>query len=276
MERKKFFLVLFLLGVVGCQLAPAVEPTDPAVTVTEVVPTETADSPITPTSRPSRQPTHTATILPPTMTLSPTPLRLMAPTITLSPTPLSTSDILAGWWLYENNFYDYHFSYPPEATIRTQGVTGFPTDDLPENMSAGEYRQQLAASYPDDICVNVQYKLGFVTFRPSDEAGGKYTVPCGVTGIGAYDIQGISETVTIDQHPYFARGAVLRERDEAAAWVSQFYFVTLGDGTAIHFGSFRGNQEQFMEIKEILLQIVTSFRSPATSLPVVTPTPPQS
>jgi hypothetical protein len=82
--------------------------------------------------------------------------------------------------------------------------------------------------------------------------------------------------VTIDQHPYFARGAILRERDEAATWHSQFYFVTLGDGTAIHFGSFRGNQEQFMEIKEILLQIVTSFRSPATSLPVVTPTPPQS
>jgi hypothetical protein len=276
MERKKFFLVLFLLGMVGCQLMPAAEPTELAETVTVTVPTETAVPPMTPTSRPSQQPTPTATILPPTITLSPTPLRLSAPTITPSPTPRSTSAIVAGWWLYENNFYDYHFSYPPEATISTHGVSGFPTDELPENMSAGEYRQQLAAYYPDDICVGVRYKLGFVTIKPSNEAGGKYARPCGITGVGAYDIQAISETVTIDGHPYIARGWIVRERDEAATWHNQFYFVTLGDGTAIHFGSSRGSQEEFMEIKETLLQIVTSFRSPATSLPVVTPTPPPS
>jgi hypothetical protein len=274
MERKKFFLVLFLLGMVGCQLTPAAEPTDPAETVTEVVPTETAVSPMTPTNSPSQQPTHTATILAPTPTLSPTPLRLSAPTITLSPTPRSTSEILAGWWLYENNFYEYHFSYPPEATIRTQGVTGYPTGEVPENMTFTEYIQQIEASYPDNICVGVQYKQGFVTFRPSDEAGGKYTVPCGVTGVGFIDVQTITETVTIDQHPYIARGWVVRESDEAATWHSQFYFITLGDGTIIQYGSLQGNQEQFMEIKETLLQIVTSFRSPATSLPILTPTPP--
>lgn len=276
MKRTSFLIILWMLWVAGCQLTPEVEPTAPTETATESVPTETAVSPMTPTSRPSQQPTHTVTILAPTTTLSPTPLRLSAPTITLSPTPLSTSDILAGWWLYENNFFGYHFSYPPEATIWTQGVTGVPIDDLPENMTPTEYLQQLEASYPDNICVGVQYKLGFVTFRPSDEAGGKYTVPCGVTGVGFIDVQPITETVTIYQHPYIARGWVVHEPDEAATWHSQFYFITLGDGTAIHYGSLQGSQEQFMEIKETLLQIVTSFRSPATSLPILTPTPSQS
>ncbi|MFZ0544878.1 MAG: hypothetical protein WAM60_05545 [Candidatus Promineifilaceae bacterium] len=80
--------------------------------------------------------------------------------------------------------------------------------------------------------------------------------------------------MTIDQHPHFAHGWVVRERDEAATWHSQFYFITLGDGTVIQYGSLQGSQERFMEIKETLFQIVTSFRSPATSLPVLTPTPP--
>jgi hypothetical protein len=280
MKRTNFILVLCILWAAGCQFTPPVESTDPAETLTESVPPETAVTPVTPTSRPSRQPTRTitatATILMPTHTPTATPPRLSAATVPPSPTPRSTSDILAGWWLYENNFYDYHFSYPPEAPISTQGVTGFPTDELPENMTSENYRRQLAANYPNDICVNVQYKLGFVTFKPSEEAGGKYSGPCGVTGVGAYDVQAITETVMIDQYPYIARGWLVSERNEAATWHSQFYFITLGDGTAIHFGSFRGSQQEFMEIKETLLQIVTSFRSAATSLPVVTPTPAQS
>lgn len=37
--------------------------------------------------------------------------------------------------MYENAFYGYQFSYPPEANVGIEGVIDFPWDEKPENLS---------------------------------------------------------------------------------------------------------------------------------------------
>jgi hypothetical protein len=112
----------------------------------------------------------------------------------------------------------------------------------------------------------VQYGSGFVAFVPSDEIGGKYTVPCGVTGVGDYDIVDVVETVLIDGEPYTASGFRLYER-ENEGWRGEYYILPFNDRIAIHFGSrdrvgsvHNTTQEEFLNVKETLLQILSSFR----------------
>jgi hypothetical protein len=185
------------------------------------------------------------------------------PTATLPPTTSATpsSVAVAEWPVYENDFLGYRFSYPPEARISTLGVTGFPTDELPENRTSEEYREQLEEVYPHDLCVSVQYQTGFVTFVPSADVGGRYTGPCGVTGVGDYDVTDLVETVLIDDFACTVSGWEMRERGESAAWHGEFYFLRVSDSITIHYGSMSGTQEQFLDAREALLQIVTSFRA---------------
>lgn len=271
MSEKRYQSLLLLIAALlaACAAGGEVIEVTSRAQETTISPTPTA----TPTSQPTNPPTAT---LPAATATTTTPTGLPTstdPTATATPSPVATSDLVAGWLLYENDFYGYRFSYPPEATIGTQGVTGIPADEIPEDMTPTEYRRLLEDTYPEGLCVGVEYKLGFVVFRVPWEEGGKYTGPCGVTGVGAYDLHGASETVMIDRHPYTASGYRVHERNEEATWHSEFYFIDLGDGTRINYGSVRGTQEEFLETKETLLQIVTSFRSNATSRPILTPTP---
>jgi hypothetical protein len=253
MMTKRYLLLLLVFGLAAC--TPDLEP----IVVTPVE--ETAVPTLTPTilstSENALQLTEPATAAP---TFTPT----------ATPSPMATLAEIEDWPVYENNFYNYRFSYPSTATISVQGVTGFPTEELQVGMTAVAYRQHLENILPSDICVSVSYETGFVNFLPPWESGGKYTGPCGVTGIGAYDVTTITETVTIDEQVYFARGTVVRERNEAATWRDEFYFVTLNDGTQIQYGTIFGTQEQHLANIDTLRQIVESFHSATSAIMIPT------
>jgi hypothetical protein len=253
-----WFLVIALVGLTACA---AQEPTPsgldlettkaimPALEGVESTTVETAESMTTPTMPPLPIQTPIAT----------------AETI-VTPSTTSVADALEEWLIYENDFFGYRFSYPSSARISKQGVTGFPAEELPENVTTEEYWEQLETTYPADLCVSVQYGSGFVAFVPSDEIGGKYTVPCGVTGVGDYDMVDVVETVLIDGKPYTASGFRLYER-ETGGWRGEYYILPFNDRIAIHFGSrdrvgsvHNTTQEEFLDVKETLLQILSSFR----------------
>ncbi len=214
----------------------------------------------------------------PTPAIPPTPTPAVTPPLpTPTPTPILTSTVVEGWFVYRNEFYDYEFSYPPETEISTQGVTGYPTDELPDNVTPAEYIVWLSEIYPDDICVGLQYGVGFITIQPPPDQGGKYGGPCGVTGVGDYDIADTTETVMIDEQAYLADGWEIYERDDEATFRSEFFFVHLEDGTRIDYGGYWADEgatyEDYLPIKETLLQILASYRKRPGGVPPATPTP---
>jgi hypothetical protein len=251
------FLCLSLLFLVACTfVSEPIEVTRiPAATAMPATATATVLSPITVT------PTVTPIKATPVPLITPTILPTATPTSipTETPTPIVMSDDIAGWLLYENSFFNYHFSYPPTATISVAGVNGFANEDIPTGMTANAFMQQLEETLPDDICVGLTYETGFVSFLPPWEKGGKFSAPCSGAGIGAYDIITVTQALMVDGQPYTAQGYQARERNEAATWVAEFYSMQLDDGTNIQYGSFQGGHTQYALIEGTLRQIVESF-----------------
>ena len=161
---------------------------------------------------------------------------------------MPTSTEVEGWLVYENDFLGYRFSYPPEARISHHGGTGD----------------------PDNLCVTVNYTTGFVTVGPAGEPLAGYASPCGITGIGDYTIEEWEEVVTINGQSYTVNAMRLYiwQTDQLE---HEYYLLRDFDNNLnIDFGlSMRGaprsgqqdlTEAEFNKLREVLLQIVASFR----------------
>lgn len=205
------------------------------------------------------EPTATATNALPVPTVP-------APTIT----PKATSTEVDGWLTYENEFLGYRFSYPPEARIRTLGVTGFPTEERPEDMSDDEYFAYLQSIYRGDLCTDMRYKTGFVVVMLEDEAGGRYSGPCGITGVGDYTIESWEEAFIIDGRSYTASAARLYKWQTDQLEHEYYLLLHLDNNLRIDIGiSMKGtprsaqqdlSEAEINAIRETLRQVIASFR----------------
>ncbi len=255
-------LALILLTIVACT-AQEPAPVDSEVAsgetpspvvgdaVASTVPTvETLASPSPTPSPPAITKPSTPTRSAVSISNTPTAAAGLGPTATplLTAVPMPTSTDIEGWLVYQNDFLGYRFSYPPEARISHHGGTG----------------------YPDDLCVTVTYKTGFVTVGPADEPLSGYASPCGITGIGDYTIEEWEEVVTINGQSYTANAMrlYLWQTDQLE---HEYYLLRdFNNDLNIDFrlsirGAPRSGQQdlteaEFNEIRETLLQILASFR----------------
>jgi len=166
--------------------------------------------------------------------------------------------LVEGWFVYQNDLLGYEFSYPPQARVASSGPDGYSPDDVPPGITL-DYFALLESIYPDDLCVGVSYETGFVTIQAPLNRGGKF-VTCGVTGVGDYDLIQKSETIIIAGQPYAATGYEVRERDAAATFRMEFLFTDLEDGTRIGYGGSEATYESYLPVKQILQQILGSYR----------------
>jgi putative hemolysin len=141
---------------------------------------------------------------------------------------------------YVNADFGYQLRLPPNATVSESGITGFPSDELPEGMSADEYMAQLQAQHSSRLCVQIQYGLGYINIAAPSELYPAYFI-CGRTGVGAGELLEKTEGVVVGGQIYTAHGfefvssAVgagesLLDHDETMV-------VELADGTRIEYGS---------------------------------------
>jgi hypothetical protein len=166
---------------------------------------------------------------------------------------------LEEWLVYENDFYSYQFSYPPEANIGIEGVIDYPSDEKPENLSDDAFLDQLKETYPGDICVVITYMTGFVTIRAPLDNGGRYTSHCGTSGVGAdYDVVEKTEVVMVNGEQYTSEGVELYRAADETRVVRELFYIYLPDGTQIHYGRAVGFPDEG-EVKEVLMQIISSY-----------------
>lgn len=182
------------------------------------------------------------------------------PSITPAATAVASSTPTPEWLLYENEFLGYQFLYPSQAQIETLGLTGIPTDEVPEG-DEGETWATLQAQLPNNLCVGLGHEAFFVTFVPAEEPYGRYTGPCGITGVGDYEMVPISQTVPIDGQIYTVNGHRLQTMD-SGAWVGEWYMVDVGNGVSIHFGSLNeASEADYLADYDIMMEIVGSYQA---------------
>ena len=254
-----YLLVLLLFGLIGCTSAARQEvnatpapvaaltltaviaqaDTPPAATTTasRLAPSRTPKPPVMGDGGPLQpEATATATATPPTPATS-------SPMVT----PMPTSTEVEGWLFYQNDFLGYRFSYPPEAKSSHSSTTGS----------------------PNDLCVSVRYQTGSMYVSPRSETEAD-AVACGITGIGDQRIEQWQETITIDGESYIASAYRLYNR-QTDQFENEFYILLdVNDNLRIDFGvdklgAPRSGQpelseQEFNEVRETVLQIVTSFR----------------
>jgi hypothetical protein len=181
-----------------------------------------------------------------------------------APTTVATSSLVAGWLIFRESTYRYEFSYPSQGTIAAEGVSGFPSDEMPPNMTPEEYLAELRQKMPGNLCVVLSYGLGFLAIQPAENRDGAYTGPCSGTGVGDYDVSEHSENLVVDGEVHVAQGFQVRERTSEASLRGEFLSVSLMDGTRIDYGGAWVNAgetyEDYLSAKAVLLRVLESYR----------------
>ena len=168
------------------------------------------------------------------------------------------------WLNYNNKFLKYSFHYPQEATIIEEGVTGFPSDELPPGTNISGYFDQLKAIYPSNLCVRVHFAGTFLSITPPDDRGGKYTGPCGISGIGnTYTSEKFEETIYMAGDYRTVTWTRLLDRS-SGEWQHEFSTLRIDD-FLLEFGVFtfmdvdKISENEFIQAKPDLLLILASL-----------------
>jgi hypothetical protein len=188
----------------------------------------------------------------------PSPSDVPPPTIPPEPTSIP------GWLTYHNSMIGYSFDYPPEAALTSSGVTGYPTEELPPGVEPGQYFATLEATYTEALCAGIELpSASFVLWAPDDE-GGRYGGPCGVTGIGVYDVQTEQSPITINGEALTLKTTRVYEVGTDTL-VDEFGSVSLSDGTRLSFMSHWQEHgltyQDYLADRAIILQVMSSYRS---------------
>jgi hypothetical protein len=224
-------IVLFpmLLALLACNLTPSV-PFEPTPSLPPL-------SPTVPQALPSDTP---------------------AATVPAEPTPIP------GWLIYHNEFVGYSFEYPPQAALTMTGITGYPTDELPVGLSPDEYMATLEATYPDSLCVGVELPAAFFVIQAPEDKGGRYAGPCGISGVGVYDLRNEEMPITIDGAPHTLQITRLFEVGTETL-AGEFGGLRLGDGTRFNFGSTWDTHsltyDNYLADRALILQVIGSYRT---------------
>lgn len=181
-----------------------------------------------------------------------------APTVTPELPP-------AGWLLYTNPYFGYQFYYPPTATITATGVDGYPTEELPEGKTPGEYIAELQALYGNTLCVSVGYQSGYVNISASANAAFRYSI-CGRTGVGTGTTTNKTETVVIAGSSYVANGFEFvgdQVPCDTLPCHNETMVLQLPDGTRIEYSAAPVEGVSYADYlattRPVLLQIVSTF-----------------
>lgn len=194
--------------------------------------------------------------IPPTATIEiPMPTEVPPPTEDVHVPP-------PGWLTYRNEMLGYAFDYPADGELIAVGVTGYPTDELPPGLEPGQYFPTLEAAYPEALCTGVRYGTGYVYIGAPDERGGRYSTPCGISGVGVYDLVEVEETIAIGDQTLSATGSQVYTVEDHT-FVYEFFIARL-DGFRFNYGGdwtqAGTTYDAYLADKAVIQQVLASWR----------------
>lgn len=182
---------------------------------------------------------------------------------------LASFDPTADWQTFASNRYSYQIKYPDHAELSFYGPEGFSPDDLPAGMTPEEYMDDLLKQYTDQLCVHIEYSLGFVYISAPPNNQGDLLVHCGVPGWGAGELNEISRNITIGGEVYSINGTefIASPENDDGTLNSHLvlYTIDLEDGVRIVYGATPRTdatyEDYLMKTQEILERIISTYQS---------------
>lgn len=198
----------------------------------------------------------------PTPTDTPVVLPSATPPSPPGETPAGPATPIPGWLTYHNDLVGYSLDYPPEAALTSGGVTGFPSEELPTGLTPSQYFATLEATYPDDLCVSLQLPHAFLTVQTPAELGGRYADPCGISGIGVYDVVTSEQAVFVGSTEYTVNRTQLYQSGTDVL-LGEFMILHLENGMRIDLGGMwegSGSYDEYAADRDTLLAVLASLR----------------
>jgi len=182
---------------------------------------------------------------------------------------LESFDPTAGWQVFTSNRYGYQIKYPDQATLTFFGPEGFSLDDLPASMTPEEYLDALLKEYTDQLCVRIEYSLGFIFISAPPNNQGELLVHCGVPGWGAGELNKITRDITLGGELYTVTGtefiASPENNDGTLNSHLELFTIDLEDGIRIVYGATPRTdatyEDYLMKTQEILERIISTYQS---------------
>jgi hypothetical protein len=203
---------------------------------------------------------------PPGATATLPEVALPSPTVLVLPTSESLTaeppTPPPGWLTYTNRTFGYSFDYPADAELVTVGVTGYPTEELPAGLDPGQYTATLEATYTEAICAGVRYGAAYLYVMAPEAEGGRYSMPCGVSGIGAYDVRRVEEPLAIGEEDLTVTGAAVYNQDDGS-FMYETFMTRLRDFHYNYGGDWTQagtTYQAYQADKAIIQQVLASWR----------------
>ena len=183
----------------------------------------------------------------------------------VQPTLETSFDPTADYQVYTNNRYGYQFKYPDRATLSFFGPDTFSPNDLPEGMTSEEYLETLQKTYTDQLCVQIEYSLGYIYISAVPNNTEDFMVDCGNTESFSGEILPLERTISIGSETYLAQGFEFTGTGETLDQHNELLWINLEDGNRIAFGATSrtdANYEDYLMKTQIILEQILSTYQP--------------
>jgi hypothetical protein len=183
----------------------------------------------------------------------------------IQPTQQMTIDPTADYQVYVNNRYGYQFKYPADrATLNFYGPTDIPAGDLPEGMTSQEYLDTLLKEYTDQLCIQIEYSLGYIWISAEPNNTDEFMVDCGNSELFAGEKQPLERNLSIGSEVYLARGFEYIGTGETLDQHNEMVWIDLEDGTRIVYGATSRTDANYldytMKTQIILERIIGTYQ----------------
>jgi hypothetical protein len=143
-------------------------------------------------------------------------------------------------------------------------VASYPADEQPAGVDGDQYFATLEAKYAQGICAYVSLPTGTFVVSPAEEGAGRFSGPCGVSGIGVYDTRKEQAPVVVDGQSQTLMTTRLYEVGTETP-VNEYSTVRLSDGTLLGIiAAWVRNGRTYADYqadREVLLQVLTTYRT---------------
>ena len=173
-------------------------------------------------------------------------------------------DPTADWPVFISDRYN-----PQHANISSFGPATFSSDDVPLGMTDEKYLDQLLKEYTDQLCVQIEYSLGFIYISAPPNNDDDFYVHCGNPAFGAGETVAKNENIYIGEVLYQANGYEFIGNQpttgETLDLHNEIFWVYLEDGTRIAYGATPRTDATYEDYlakgKNMLMQILATYET---------------